>query len=229
MAIAFVQAQAGNGFGTSSLTVNITATSGNLLYVMIDVASNGAGPAGTTINAPSDGVNTYTAINAVIGQDYDTGRQFYAKNITGGSLTLTINVPAPAGGPFVAMSVLEFSGCDTSAPLKGSATGTTSSGTSITTASLSVSAASGDLLVAGVGNYSTPSWTAGNPSGMVIPSGASAIGGTPFANSSAEYLVCSGTQTSASINVASAYGTIQAAVFSPAVAVNTTRVFGFIM
>ncbi len=198
---------------------SLTLTEGSLVYVHVDFNSNGSGPSVSTPSV-SDGVNTYNLIGSVDGLAYDSGAQFYAKNVSAGAVTITVAFTA---GVANAVTILEFSGIDTTNPLKSSAAANSTSG-AITSGTLSPAAASGDLVVAGAGNYYDPgTWTP--DTGFTIPAGATVTGGSANANSTAQYLIAGGSVTAASITPSTTtYGNIRVAVFSPAGA--TGALFG---
>src|SRR4051812_45044729 len=79
----FVKATTGYFIG-NSLTLPVSATTGNLLFVAINYVNTGA-----TITI-ADGSNTYTLLSASQ-SPYSSTHDFYAKNIVGGSLSLTFN------------------------------------------------------------------------------------------------------------------------------------------
>lgn len=109
----------------------VTLTTGNLVFV--GVCWNAVG--GTGITSLSDGTNTYTQIGTTQTVDANTRIAiFYAKNITGGTLTITFT---PAANSFITICGEEYSGLDTSSPLDSSIPNTGTS-TSITTTSCAV-------------------------------------------------------------------------------------------
>ena len=110
MAVAKVQEAHGTSDSTSALTVAITATTGNLLIV---AASVGA----AAINSISDGVNTWTAVTVSGGSA--NCKIWYAKNITGGALSVVFTLSASAA---VCASIMEFSGADLPTPIRTSVT-----------------------------------------------------------------------------------------------------------
>lgn len=130
-------------FAASAVTCAFgsTTTGANLIVVAVAWYLGG----GTTVPAITDNKgNTYTK---AVEQDASAEgiAIFYAKKITGGSghqITAT-----PGGTTFISLSIVEYSGCDTSTPL-----GTTSVGNSATASSApaasSITPTSGDLLFA---------------------------------------------------------------------------------
>jgi hypothetical protein len=105
----------------SSVTINYTATTGNLLFVTC-ISAISAYP------SVSDGVNTYTLIGSN-NWDYQV---WYAKNIHGGPL----NIVFSGGTAAWAAQVIEFSGASTTAPIASeNDTGNSSSGATATATS----------------------------------------------------------------------------------------------
>lgn len=177
----YVKATTGGGTGTS-LNVPITATAGNLLVVYVHYDTNVA-----SVISASDGSNTYSLIDSSSGIGLSTLYALYAKNITGGSLTVAISATISVT---MAVTILEFSGCDTAAPLDATAKGlNSSSGVGQDITSGSFTAASGTLIVIGGGNYYTPTWvvSATNPTGMAIATGATLSRGDANGNVTAAY------------------------------------------
>lgn len=117
-----------NGATAQSLTLAITATSGNLLLVVASASAGG-------ISTPSDGVNTYTALTG--NTLYNAA--WYAEKITGGALSIVVT--CTSGG--IAIGVLEVSGASTTAPIDEQAaaafTTTTSPSSGATAAATSAS------------------------------------------------------------------------------------------
>lgn len=76
---------------------------------------------GSLSTSVGDGVNTYTLIRR--GNDPDTGAAinelWYAKNVTGGNLTVSITYSAEPSGP-QALSMVELSGVDKTSPIGSS-------------------------------------------------------------------------------------------------------------
>lgn len=136
-----------SGTGGTSISVGITASSGN--YLRVAVATYGAGTSFTC----HDGVNSYT--NDFVSTNSVAPGLLIARsdNIKGGSLTVTCSWSAAIGA---VMYVSEFSGI--TGTLDGSVssssgTGTTTSGVSLTTSNYSdviytaFSSAAGDISV----------------------------------------------------------------------------------
>jgi hypothetical protein len=136
--IAFVQAKAAtpqSPVSTVSVTYPLSQTAGNLNVVAV-----GWNDSTSSVTAISDSRgNAYTlAVGPTTGTSL---RQsiYYAKNILGGSNTVTVSFNQAA--PFVDVRVLEYSGLSTSAPLDvtaaASGSGSTASSGSATTSSAS--------------------------------------------------------------------------------------------
>lgn len=201
--ITFINAvsESPSAFCGAGCAVNLTATSGNLLYVF---ASDNRG--GTL--SISDGVNIYTAIGS---QSNETG-QWYAKNVTGGNLTIVVSSTASAGG-LPQITVVQFSGCSTSSPLVGYVTSPVQGASPLNSGTFSAGASAGNLIVYGVfsGNAGA-TFTAGSPTGMTIPSAASVCGNGCQA---VEYVVAGSSATSATMSWTGGSSTDspQAAVF----------------
>lgn len=98
----------------ASVTISYTATTGNLLVVVM-AAVIGAAP------TVSDGVNTWT----LFGTGYWDGQAYYAKNITGGAL----NIICSGGTKDWSAQVIEISGASTSSPIHYEANASNSGGT----------------------------------------------------------------------------------------------------
>lgn len=115
-ATARVQCVVGAWSSGTSWTTSITATTGHLLVVSVHFLSANLTNDFTTL---SDGTNTYTAIDSLAAVILGTNTSlntFYAKNITGGALTVTSN--STSNVVAVARTVVcEVSGANTSTPL----------------------------------------------------------------------------------------------------------------
>lgn len=120
MANTHVQSVKGEWSSGASWTVAITATTGNLLSIAVGLNANGTL---NDITGISDGTNTYTQIDTLSQSELgDLNRltTYYVKNVTGGSLTITITTTnSSTNRGFVI--VHEISGADTTAPLDVSA------------------------------------------------------------------------------------------------------------
>ncbi len=150
-------------------TVALTVTTGNALWVMTGWQVGGAGCGATTV-AISDNAgtpNTYTQVGAINTSAYMCSASFYAKNVTGGSLTITSTVSSSQSN--LAIVAIQVSGADTASPLDagpanaGGVTGTTPVSASYTTA------VANEILIAGAWDYYIGDTVAAN-SGYTIPS-----------------------------------------------------------
>ena len=131
---AIVQKNKGNGGGTGSVATSFTSsvTTGHTIVVMTITAS--ASNLDTT-SVTDNQSNTYTQIGTT---QHTSGnayiRLWYAKNVTGGSVTVTAHQSGSASGCL--MEILEYSGLSTTSPADQSAsttgTNTSPSGGSIT-------------------------------------------------------------------------------------------------
>lgn len=203
------------GSGTST-TLAYTATTGDLLYVSI-----GTGNSSAVTSITDTASNTYTLINRGTAGNFADVDTYYAKNITGGSLTITFNSNTSDN---FNINVLEFAGIDTTSPLGGIANGNnTSSGSNqdIVSGSLNATAASGDLVVAAVAEYYYPvTFSVGgtNPSGMLVEGVTNNQIGQGVGNTVMTYGVLSGSYSGAlSIHLTgTTYGSIAAASFKAA-------------
>lgn len=113
--MAFVQAEQATSdadLGSIAATFDTSVTSGNLIYVALSHGGDAA-----TWGVTDNQGNTYTQIrntrDATNHQDITT---FYAKNVTGGSVTVTGSLD-PTTRTFRRISIVELSGRDTTAPL----------------------------------------------------------------------------------------------------------------
>ena len=132
MAIARVQTQSHTTTGVATCAVTITATSGNLLLVM--------GVSDGHPTAISDGVNTYTLLTSPTAN----GRVWYAKNITGGTLTITVTLGSSFPG---AVQVLELSGAHLTSPIDQQKATASSAGTAINSGATAAAASASDYVV----------------------------------------------------------------------------------
>jgi len=99
-----------SSLATGNFASNITA--GNLIWVVCRVAS------GVTANTPTDTVgNTYTLIGSCTTAGISVLYHWYAKNVTGGTNSVTVGSTGGPGNMDVYAS--EWSGFDQSAPLLG--------------------------------------------------------------------------------------------------------------
>ena len=119
MAYAIVQQKdAFNNSATSIATGNFASsiTAGNLIYVVASADS-----AATAFNTPTDTLgNTYTAIgNATESGTGTFAYHWYAKNVNGGTNSITVTVTGAA--TVIGIAAVEISGLDTTAPYDVSA------------------------------------------------------------------------------------------------------------
>ena len=190
-AIAVVQAASDYDTSSPDATVTITATSGNLLYVVGGYNSNGSGCGTLTVSDTAS--NTYTPISSYVSQAYNCSRNFYAKNITGGSITISL---AAAAGKSI--TVYEVSGLDTTAPLDTSSSKTCSA-SPCTSASFSTAQADEIVFIGATNYYYNGAWSAGAIGGntATIASGGSQTGTNDATEASAiEYYIFNSTQSS---------------------------------
>lgn len=141
MALAEVQSNDAGTTSATSLQVTLTgAATGNLVVVGIVCG----GPT-TTVNSVADTVNTYTRCS---GRTFLSGAGgceiWYAKNITGGNLTITVSI---SGTFAITVFATEYSGADTTAPFDVQAT---TSGTSTTPDSGSATTTAANEILAGM-------------------------------------------------------------------------------
>ena len=152
MAISKVGTASNTASSASSVSISYTATSGNLLFVVAMGVIGG-------FPAVSDGVNTYTLLTSA-NFDYQV---WYAKNVTGGALTIVCS----GGTAAWAAQVIEYSGASTSSPIASAVAAGSSSTATAAAASLS------DYVVgfAAIGNSS-----AGTLPTITVPTFTSSLG-----------------------------------------------------
>ena len=124
---ALVQKNKGSGGGTGSVATSFTSsvTAGHAVVVM---TITGSGSTLDTTSVTDNQSNTYTQIGTTQHTAANTYiRMWYAKNVTGGSVTVTAHQSGSASGCL--MELLEYSGLSTTAPAdqSASATGTSTS------------------------------------------------------------------------------------------------------
>jgi hypothetical protein len=185
MAGAFVDAVLDREVAANDQTVAVTYSTGNALLVGINYAQNRQ-----VVTITDTAGNTYTElVTAPTDTAFSTTHAFVAKNLIGTSATITITY---AGSTQAAVNVTEWSGLDTTTPTGGTATGTATSGTEITSGSLSAAGAAGDVVVAIVGSYyQSATWAAGstNPSGFAAEASATSSGSDGTGNIGMGYAV----------------------------------------
>lgn len=113
--LAFVQKAIFNGSSTTSTTFAVTLGSsvkaGNLLAVSMLWAT---GAESDFVSIADNLGNTYTLVDHTVANG-DPARTYYAKNILGGSCTITVTLNTARG--FETIMVHEISGCSTTSPL----------------------------------------------------------------------------------------------------------------
>ena len=137
--VAFVQSTA-NGFGARTLSVLLpSTTAGNLIVVGFDYT-------GTTVDSVTDSRgNAYVqAGSEVTSPGGATARLYYAKNIAGGTDTITVSLADSTSS--LEVYAAEYTGADTTSPLDGSAQAAGSS-SSVSSGALTTTSAN-DVLVA---------------------------------------------------------------------------------
>jgi hypothetical protein len=197
---AFVQAKSAQAGGASNATANLTVTAGNMLYVTAGFNGNGSGCGANTISI-SDGVNTYNAIEGYQSQSFNCSRNYYATNIAGGAITISVNDTANQAKAFTAY---EISGADTldAHNVKFCNTSPCTSATFSTTAN-------DEIAVAGGVTYYGGTYTAGNIGGVAstIPTGGSQNNADGSMSTMLEYVTFNSQQTTITA-AASQSGTI---------------------
>lgn len=131
-------------------------TAGNLIDVVCGWTSPGDEAPGTCTDGLS---NAYTEITNCRIRDAGNGQSmgaFYAKNITGGACTVSVDFPGSASNTH--LTITEWSGGDTTAPLDQS-TGQVQSGTSAPSSSAVTPGANGELIVSSMQDVSVGSVT----------------------------------------------------------------------
>jgi hypothetical protein len=138
--------------------------------------TNGDGGTITGINV-SDGVNTYTAIDSYIGGGANQNvKNFYAKNVRGGALTVTASLTGTTAAACITVVLRNIVGLDTSAPLD---VHTQNNGTPI--GGVTTTFASDIVTGIELGDYSsnltaTAGWSASDPFTNDLANGASTFG-----------------------------------------------------
>ncbi len=137
---AFVQSKTNRGTSPQTVSFNGNPITGNTIVVAVSTESASAHVSTMT----GTGGNTYTnASPACVGLASNTDEIWYAKNITGGAITITVT--ATSAVP-INVYILEYSGLSKTAPFDAVGTCTGNTGMS-NPASINVTTtASGDLL-----------------------------------------------------------------------------------
>lgn len=194
----FVNAQSNENSGSSVTTIataGISHTAGNALAVGCSFNISGASPTVTVTNTAGD---TFTQVDKFDdGFTLITTATFYAKNIAGNAsdvVTCTLSTARTTPG----ITVMQFTGLNTSAPLDQHVTGNTDSSATVTSASFTTTSASEVIVAFGTAytELNPQTWTA--DTGYTIPSG----GASGFGASVGEYKIVSSIQTAvtASLN-----------------------------
>ena len=158
MALTLVQSKhktVGTG-DPATATFDSNVTAGNLIDVVCGWTSPGDEAPGTCTDGLS---NTYTEITNCRIRDAGNGQSmgaFYAKNITGGACTVSVDFPGSASNTH--LTITEWSGGDTTAPLDQS-TGQVQSGTSAPSSSAITPGANGELILSSMQDVSVGSVT----------------------------------------------------------------------
>ena len=171
----------------NSNTVSVTAATGATLVAFIDINVGGTGCGAITVSW-SGASTSFTQIGSLQSQNFDCAGYAYAKNVTGGSLSIVANLSAPETTTVVVYNV---SGANATSPLAASNAINTIAGAS---ASLTISGSSGRAMICSVTNYygNPNNYVAGNPSGMVAPVAGNVTNGNGGTNIYSEYLILSG-------------------------------------
>ena len=146
MAIVLVQSslQSNTSGNSTQGTCTLTVTSGNTLVVIVTTFFNASVTATITDSLGNSYTNATGYANGGTSNTVNLSA-WYARNIAGGSCTLTVNLSTNCSWNFC---VLEYSGADQAAPVDGTATGTGSS-TTPSSGSVAVSGA-GETVVGAV-------------------------------------------------------------------------------
>jgi hypothetical protein len=103
------------GTGTSPMTVTLTGTTaGNTLCVMATTQDSASGVPATVFNTPSDGVNTYlpctgTTYSGTYLVYRSDGVAYYATNIHGGTVSLSMTITPSSGTADQGLYIFELS------------------------------------------------------------------------------------------------------------------------
>lgn len=192
-------------------------TAGSTLFVVVNTGTGGITWGASACSDPVNG--TYTQIDADP-LSLASSADYYINNISGTALTGANQIVCAASGAADAtISVVELKGANASAPLVTHGKGTATSGSTITSASISSSA--NNYIVSGAGNYYSPTgggWAAGNPSGMAIITGTTKTTTDAHGNSTIEgFWDTSSYSSTSTISITSsggAYGVILTAAFT---------------
>jgi hypothetical protein len=140
----FVQGASNWAASNTTVTFRKNVTAGNLIVVM---AAQYGGTALASNSVSDNQSNTYTLIGSVTSYAGDASLKvawYYAYNVTGGSVTITVT----AGGVPTVLA-LEYSGITTSDPLDKQTTANTSSGDTAISSGNTTTTAQADELILG--------------------------------------------------------------------------------
>lgn len=205
MSLALINRDQGGGSdaGSTIATPSRAHTAGNLLVAMfswqISSFTSIADTAGNTWH--DTGIN-FTGGNNIM-------RIYYAYNISGNASNV-VTVTLSGGGTYRTIVVYEISGAGTSDPLNTTSTGTDTTGTSITTATLTISATSEIICALVVGS---PTITGGSGYTLV---NFGLTGSDPTAYFADEYHIISASEAATASNGSSAFWCVAAASFKVA-------------
>ena len=184
LAVANATAGVGTNSGATCSKSYVPSNSASLLLMSINMQNNSPN---FTISSVTDGTNgTWTAIDSgtTSGHFSDTWA-YYVKNTTTSSITISGNFTGAGTVGACSMSIIEFTGFNTTTPIGNHSSGSlgTGSATDIVTAA-NVNASAGDALVLFGGNYYAPTWAAGatNPSSPTPTSRGAYSGGAGNSN-----------------------------------------------
>lgn len=122
----------------SAATAAISHTAGNLLVVGVSFQTAGGA---TSVTLSDTAGNTYTPIGSLLVRSTNRLQLWYCPNCLGNASNIVTATTVGGNAGFLVVSVRQFSGADTSAPLDGTATATGSSA-SINSGSVAVTASS---------------------------------------------------------------------------------------
>lgn len=128
-----------------------STTSGNTIGLIFRCTASAE-----SVVSVSDGTNTYTLAVSDTTQDPHM-YAYYAKNITGTSTGITVTLSTPIA--FFWVYAIEFSGCDTTAPLDANQAKTGTSVTDLVSNAFSTNGSGAVMLGVGQNNFAT--YTAG--------------------------------------------------------------------
>lgn len=165
MGAVLVQTVTGGNAASSGYTVGISGVAtGNTLVVFVGAAQ--------TISTPTDGTNTYTAVGTTL-NFFSNNRMniWYAKNVTGGNLTLTLGFGGTVGS---GVTIREYSGLDLTSPFDVTNTGSGSNSIP-TTSATSTTTQADELVVAMMSSNATYTGSAGSGYGHYLDNNTSTV------------------------------------------------------